>query len=192
MCVVALASTAASALGSLFGGGAAAAGAVAGGSSAAASGMTVGSVLSNIGTIASVGGTLWQGVSSAQAARQQAAFVAQQSAVERQLALVEDQRIRDRMRGAIAQQRAELAGRGVSLDSPTAVLLGRKAAEEMSFASQSVRSGAAARQTELGVAERGYRARATTALLTGSLSAAGTLLGRAADLWPSLADQRVA
>lgn len=192
MCMVALASVG-TALSGLFGGGASAAGATAAASagSAAATGVTVGQVLTTAGTIASVGGTLWQGIASSRAASAQADYLAQQSAVERQLALVEDQRTRDRMRGAIAQQRAELAGRGISLDSPTAVLLGRRAAEEMSFSSQSVRSNAAARQTELGVAESGYRARATTALLTGTLSAAGSLLGKAPDLWPGLADRRV-
>lgn len=157
----------------------------------AATGWTVGSVLSLAGTAASIGGSVLGAVQSSQAARTQADYLAQQSATERQLALVEDQRTRERMRAAIAQQRAELAGRGVSLDSPTAILLGRKAASEMSFASQSVRSTAAARQAELSVAEQGYRARATTALLTGGLSAAGDMLTRVPQLWPGLSDRRM-
>lgn len=168
-----------------------AASAVGAGIGAAASGLTVGGALSGIGTLASVGGTLAQGAAEAGAARQNARFAERQARTERMLAGVEDERLRERMRGALAQQRSELAARGVSLDSPTAVLLGRNAAAEMSFASQSVRSGSAARSHELSAEARSYRARASSALLTGRLSAAAGILTRAPEIWPGLSERRV-
>lgn len=158
---------------------------------AASTGFTWGQALSIGGTALSAGGALMQGQQTAAAARANARYAEAQSATERQLAGIEDERTRERMRSAIAQQRSQLIARGLSLDSPTAVLLGRRAAQEMSFASQSVRAGAAARTAELGAEARSWRGRATTALLTGRLSAASSLLSRAPDMWPGLADRKV-
>lgn len=168
-----------------------AAGAAASAVGTAAGGMSFGTALGLAGTAASVGGALWQGQQQAASARMQAEYLKRQSETERALSIVEDERTRARMRGVIAQQRAELAGRGVSLDSPTAVLLGRTAAREMSFASQSVRSGADARQVEIDAQRRGFLARAGAAGLTGRLSAAGLALAKAPKLWPGLADRKV-
>lgn len=180
------------AIGSTIASGAAAAGsAIASAVGGAGAGLTFGQALSAAGTIASVGGGIYQAQASAGAARQQAAYIERQSAIERSLAAVEDERTRSRMRSAIAQQRSELIARGVSLDSPTAVLLGRQAAEEMSAASQSVRSNANARAEELGVEARSYRARATSALLKGGFSAAADLLTQAPTLWPGLSDRKL-
>lgn len=171
--------------------GGAAAGAGAAAAGAAGAGLTIGQALSTAGTLIGIGGSLYQASSSAAAARTQARYLEQQSATERQLSVIEDQRTRERMRGALARQRAELAGRGVSLDSPTAVLLGRRAAEELSFASQSVRSGAAARQVEIGAERRGFLARSSQAWLTGGFSAAATALDAAPKIWPGLSGRRV-
>ena len=183
MCIPALAAIGAT----ISQGAAAAAGAV----GSAVGGATIGQVLSIAGTAASIGGTLYAGQQQAAAARTQAEYLKQQSQTERALSVVEDERTRARMRAAIAQQRSELAGRGVSLDSPTAVLLGRTAARELSFASQSVRSGGQARQIELSSMRRGFLARAGAAALDGRLSAAGLALEQAPKLWPGLADKRV-
>lgn len=182
------ASTVGTAVSGLFGAGAAATGAATG---AATAGMTIGQVFQAAGTLASVGGTIYQAQQSAAAARQQQAYLESQDAMERQLAGIEDERTRARMRAAISQQRAELAGRGISLGSPTAILLGRRAAEEASYESQAVRSRAAARSAEVTTAARGYGARATSALLQGGLGAAAGLLQRVPDIWPGLADRRV-
>lgn len=191
MCVLA-ALPALAGIGQGIAGAAATAGsAIAGAVGSAGAGMTVGSALQVAGTIASVGGGIWQTQASASASRQQAAYIERQSAMERQLAGVEDERTRSRMRSAIAQQRSELLARGVSLDSPTALLLGRQAGEELSYASQSVRSRAGARAEELGVEARSYRARATSALLKGGFSAAGDILTAVPQLWPGLADRKL-
>lgn len=175
-------SAVAGAVGGAFGGGAAAAG---------GAGMTVGQLLQVGGALAGVGGSIAQGRAEASAARMNATLTERQARHEAMLAVVEDERTRARMRMALAQQRAELAGRGIQLDSPTAILLGRQGAEELSFASQSVRSRSLARGAELGIEARSWRSKARAASLGGRLSAAGSLLTAAPDLWPGLADRRL-
>lgn len=172
------------ALGLLGLGGATAAGATAGAA-------TIGSTLSTIGTVVSIGGALAQGIAGMQAGKANAAAIDQQRRTEAQLSATEDQRRRLQMNSQIAQQRAELAGSGVTLDSVTAVMLGQTAAKEMSFESQTVRSGAQARDQELSSASRAARAEGTQSLLKGGFSAAGTLLKAAPDIWPGFMDKRV-
>jgi hypothetical protein len=95
-------------------------------------------------------------------------------------------RTRAQFRTQIGRQTAELASRGVSLDSPTALLLGQAAGREMSFADQAIRAGAQARDIELSAAQATARARRTSSLLTGAADAAGAFLTRAPDIWPEL------
>ena len=148
--------------------------------------------LANLGTAVSIGGSLVQGIAAQRAGRAQARILERQADDEARLASIEDQRLRERMRGELARQRAELARRGISLDSPTAVLLGEEAAREMSFASQSRRSEGGARVTELSAAARTAEARGRLGLLRGGLSAVGTLIDEAPDLWPGLYGEGVA
>jgi hypothetical protein len=81
--------------------------------------------------------------------KEQTAVLQEQAATERQLTGAEDYQRRREFSRAIAQQRADLAARGVSLDSPTAILLGEQAAIEMSYESQAVRAAGDARQREI-------------------------------------------
>ncbi|HMO07023.1 MAG TPA: hypothetical protein PKD10_05165, partial [Paracoccaceae bacterium] len=164
-------------------GGAGAAGATAAGATAGA-GLTTAQVLTNIGTVIGAGGALIQGVQAARSVREQSAALAQQAATERQLTAVQDQRTRARFMTAIRQQAAELAGRGVTLDSPTAVLLGQTAAQELAFESQAVRATGDARQRELSAAQRQLRAQRASGLMKGVFGAAETVLTAAPDLWP--------
>ncbi len=173
MCVMAMA---APIVGAFTGGGAAAAG----------TGLTFGKALMTVGAIASAGGQLYQGVQSSRIAKANAEYAEQQSAMERQLGAVEDQRVRDRMRRQMAAQRAELVARGVSLDSPTAILLGREAAKELTFESQRTRLASANKQAQLSAEARSYRMKASSALWSGGLSAAGSVLSAAPKLWPGL------
>lgn len=173
MCIPALLG----ALGAVGAGGATAAGAAAGAGLAG---------LQTLGTIVSIGGTLMSGITASQAAKQNVALIEQQKQTEAQINAVEDHRSRMKFMSSIRQQTAELAARGVSLDSPTAVMLGQTAAREMSFESQAVRAGGQARQAELSAEQRALRARGRSALFQGGLSAAGTLLDAAPDIWPSL------
>lgn len=162
-------------------------GAIGAGGAATAAGAVAGaSMLQNIGMVLSVGGTLMQGVMGMQAANANAAHVAQQQQVEAVLSSTEEQRTRQQFRSAIRRQAAELAGRGIALDSPTAVLLGQTAAREMSFAGQEVRSRGSARQQELTAERRALRARGTQSMLAGAFGAADRFLTAAPDVWPGL------
>tara|TARA_R110002020_G_scaffold166098_1_gene353925 strand:+ start:196 stop:729 length:534 start_codon:yes stop_codon:yes gene_type:complete len=163
----------------LTGGGATAAGAT-------ATAATAGAGLANLGTLLAIGGSLYQGVSANRAAKQNVALIEQQKRTEAQLTAVKDQRERMRFASAISQQSAELAGRGVNLNSPTAVLLGQTAAREMSFNSQSIRSGGQAQQAELTGEQLITSSRGRSALLKGGMSAAGSFLTKAPDMWPAL------
>ncbi len=167
-----------------LGGGATAAGATAAAATTASTGL--GLTLQQLGTLVSVGGTLYQGVSANRAAKAQAAELGRQKAEERALNAVKDQRTRQQFAAATRKQAAELAGRGVSLDSPTAVLLGQEAAREMSFESQSIRATGEATQRELSGAQRIARARGTSSLLRGITGASSIVLDAAPDLWPEL------
>ena len=151
---------------------------------AAAGAATAASTLSTIGTLISVGGALYQGISGASAARQQSKAIEAQKQTEAQLNASQDQRQRAKFGTAMAQLRAETAARGVTLDSVTAVALGRTAAQEMSFESQATRVGGVARQQELTADQRMARAQGLSSMLKGTFSAAGTVLNAAPDLWP--------
>lgn len=162
------------------GGGATAAGATAGAA-------TAGSLAQTIGTIVGIGGSIIGGIQGAQAAKANAAEIEAQKTAEAQMTAVEDRRTRAQYRSVMRRQVAELAARGIALDSPTAILLGQTAAQEMSFASQGVRQTGSAKQAEMTATQRALRARATQSVLTGTMSAADTLLTAAPQLWPELA-----
>lgn len=162
------------------GGGATAAGATAGAATSLAT------TLQTVGTALAIGGSIYQGVSTYNAAKDAEAQIETQKRTETQLNAVREQRSRAQFRTAIAQQRSEIAARGVDLGSPTAVFLGQSAAREMVFESQTIRQGGQATQAELTGSQRALRARGTNALFRGGFSAAGRLLSDAPDLWPEL------
>lgn len=173
-----------------IGGGAAAGAATAAGATAAA-GATFGAGLQTLGALIGIGGSIAQGIGAMNAARDQASALEDQRRTEATLAATEDARRRARFMTQIRQQRAELAARGVAPDSPTAILLGQTAARELSFESQAVRSGAAARDAELSYEARAARARGAQGMLSGVTSAAGIALSAAPAIWPGLADRRL-
>lgn len=161
-------------------------GAMIGSAASAVGGLGLGGVLQLAGLAATVGGSFAQANAARSTARTNAQFIDQQNKTQAQIASVEDQRTRQQFRRAIGQQTAELARRGVQLDSPTALLLGQTAAREMSFASQSVRAGAQARSQELSMERRNVLARGQSEFMRGTLSGAGRLLTSAPDIWPEL------
>lgn len=162
-------------------------GATAAGATAAAG---IAGTLQTLGTIAAIGGTLYSGISQYQAGKQQVAAIEAQAKTEAQLTATQDARQRAKMSSAIRQQSAELAARGVQLDSPTAVALGQTAAQEMSFDSQAIRSGGAARQQELSAQKRIAKGDAMSGLLKGVVGAAGEFLTSGPDVWPGLFRER--
>jgi hypothetical protein len=197
--------------------------------------MTLGGVLQTVGAVAGVAGALYQNKQTKAWAREETAMIQQQGAAqaaaqarildeqttvlkeqgatERQITAVTDQQRRLSFTQAIAQQRAELAARGISLDSPTAILLGQTAATEMSFESQAVRSEGQARQREIEGGLRAARldaetgqtniraadsraiadinARSRSDRLKTGFGAVTTLLSSSTDIWPGLADVRI-
>ncbi len=165
-------------------GGATAAGATA----AAATGLA--GTLSTLATIATIGGTVYQGVSAYKAGKAQAAAIEAQAETERKLTATQDARQRAKMSSAIRQQSAELLARGVSLDSPTAIALGQTAAQELSFDSQAIRAGGAARQTELSAQRRIALGDAMSGLLKGVAGGASQFLTAGPDVWPGLFRER--
>lgn len=167
-----------------LGAGAAGAAGAATAAGSVAGAATAGSLLSTLGTVVGIGGSLLQGIQGARAAEANVAAIAAQKATEAQLNATEELRTRKKFMSAIAQQRAELAAKGVTLDSVTAVALGQTAAQEMSFESQRIRSEGAARQVELSNEQRQMRANRLSSILKGSFQAADTLLTAAPDLWP--------
>lgn len=169
--------------------GGATAGATAAGATAAAT--TVAGTLQTIGTVVSIGGALAQGIAGYQASKANVAAIEAQKKTEAQITAIKDQRTRAIMQGQIAQQRAELAARNVSMDSVTAIMLGQTAAQEMSFESQSIRSTGTARQTELTAAQTAAKADGFSSLLRGTTTAAGSFLNAAPDIWPGFMDKRV-
>lgn len=156
------------------------------GAATAAGATAAASTLSTIGTIVSVGGAIASGISGMNAAKQQSAQIEDQKRTEAQLTAVQDQRQRAKMFDQIAQQRAELAARGVTLDSVTAIQLGQTAAQELSFESQATRSGGAARQRELTAEQSALKAQGMSSLLKGTLSGIGSFITAAPDIWPGL------
>jgi hypothetical protein len=173
-------------------GGATAAGATAAAATgAAAGGLTFGGLLQVVGTVASIAGSLSQGNMAVDAGNEQIAELQAKAQTEAELTATADMRKRQEWRAATAQQRAELAKRGISLDSPTAMLLGRTAAQEMSFESQAIRSDGEAKRRELTGAQRVVKAQAEDAFIKSRFSAAGSLLTAAPELWPGITDKRV-
>jgi hypothetical protein len=160
-----------------------AAGATAAAGTAAAATAAAGT-LSTLGTIVSVGGALASGLQGMNAAKTQEAYLKSQAQTEAQLTATKDTRERAQFAAQIAQQRADLAARGVTLDSPTAIALGQTAAAEMSFQSQATRSDGAARQIELTAQQKYARSQGVSSMLKGVFSAAGGILDKAPDLWP--------
>lgn len=163
----------------LTGSGATAAGATAGAA-------TAGSALLKAGTFLAAGSSIYGGIASYRANREMVRDIERQKETEAQLNSVREQRAVQQYKTALATQRAELAKRGLSLDSPTAVFLGQTAAREMAFEAQTIRQGGQATQQELTDSQRRLKTRGTVDLFRGGLSAAGRVLTAAPDLWPEL------
>lgn len=156
------------------------------GTAAAGTAASIGSTLQTLGLIAGVAGPVVQGIQANRIAAANAEAMERQREQTRRVTSAREERSRQAFGRQIAQQRAELAARGVDLGSPSAVYLGQTAAREMSYEAQSIRSGGQARAQELSASARATRARGQQALLSGGFSAAGNFLSQAPDVWPEL------
>lgn len=119
-------------------------------------------------------------------AQENARLRREQAEHEEKLNAMQDLRERQSFTSQIRQQAAELVGRGVSLDSPTAIYLAQAAGAELAFQSQAIRAGGASALAELNSHARAYDAQARTARVTGNLSAASGLLSDAFQIWSVL------
>jgi hypothetical protein len=188
MCVLGIGAALASAIGGAGAATAAGAGAAA---ATAGAGLTVGGILQGVGAAAGIAGAIQQNRISRAWERAQTAAIEAQATTEAQLTATEDQRRRQVFTRAIRQQTAELAARGVSLDSPTAMLLGQTAAQELSFESQAVRATGQARQQELRGAVQAVGVQARSDRLKTTAGAVGSVLQSASTIWPGLSDTRI-
>lgn len=163
--------------------------AMGGAGGATAAGATAGAAvgtLQTIGSVMAIGGSLYSGIAGYNASKEQTAQIAAQKQTEAELTAVKDQRSRQQFQSQIRKQFAEMVGRGVSLDSPTVVLLGQEAAREMSFESQAIRHEGGATQTELTHQQRIAKANGTKRLIGGVSGAASSFLKHAPNVWPEL------
>ena len=183
MCDPATMAASLTALQGAFGGAAAAT--AAGGATAAAAAST-GTTLATYATYLTAIGSVVQGVSAYNAGKKNARLMEQQAKDNANLKTQEDERMRMRMRKEMARQNLQLAGRGISPDSPTVIALGKAAQDEMAYASGAIQSDAAATTAELTASARASRAKGTTALLGGGLDAAAGILNRKAKNWAAL------
>lgn len=163
--------------------GATAAGATAG---AATAGLTVGSALQTAGLVAAVAGPVVSGIQQRNALRAQADMVAAQREQQLRLNAIEAERTQRQFARQIRHQASQFAARGLDVGSPTAVFLGQTAAEEMAFATQSVRQTGQAQATELSNQQRMLNIQARQSLLSGSVRGASAFLTGAPALWPEL------
>lgn len=144
------------------------------------------STLAAVGAAVGIAGSVMQGIQSNSAAKAEAAQIEQQRKTEAELNNVKDLRLRDEFAREISRQRLGLAGAGVSLDSPSSLLLGRQAAAEMSFDSQSIRSTGQAVDQELSFAARSARTRGRNAMVNGMFNAGSIALSAAPKIFPGL------
>jgi hypothetical protein len=188
MCVLGIGAALASAIGGAGAATAAGAGAAA---ATAGAGLTVGGILQGVGAVAGLAGALYQNRLTNDYAKAQTAAIEAQASTEAQLTATEDQRRRQTFTRAIRHQTAELAARGVSLDSPTAILLGQTAAQELSFESQAVRAAGQATQQELKGRVAAVQTTAKADRLKTTTGAVASVLQSGRTIWPGLADARI-
>ena len=159
----------------------------AGGAATAAGATAAASTAIGAGTFLKVAGGLASGIAGYAESRAQSRALQQQATEERQIGAIESARIRDKFRTQIGQQTAELASRGIRLDSPSALALAELAGREMTFEADAAFSRRGSRATELSAAAKSTRASGVQKFLRGGFSAANDLLTAAPDLWPGFA-----
>lgn len=138
------------------------------------------------GLILSAGTGLYGVAQSAGIARQNAAFARYEAAQMAEIGKANEMRARDRMSRLIARQRAQLATRGVRLDSVSAQDLGGEAGAEAHIEAQAQRlnteSRVIAKTNEATIYDNTARAN----MLNGIFGTASRTMGQALELWPEL------
>lgn len=104
----------------------------------------------------------------------------------REIGRFNESRARDRMTRLIAQQRGQLAARGVNLSSTSAQRLGAEAGAEMATEAAAQRFNTDSRATALTNEGRLHQSSAQMNFLTGVTGAGATALTNTLNLWPEL------
>lgn len=125
-------------------------------------------------------------ISQSQMSRQNAAMARYEAEQTREIGRYNEMRGRDRMSRLIAQQRGQLATRGVSGSSGSALDLGEEAATERFMEAQASRYNTESRATAKTNEAKIYDYQARTGLVNGLFGTGAKVLGGALDLWPQL------
>lgn len=129
-----------------------------------------------IGAFVSAAGTLYSGISQAQASRAQAAQASRQAQIERDRGLFESQRERERHRRIAGQQRAGFLASGVALEgSPTDVII--DSGQENQIDIEAIKYGARIREDNLRFSAQVARRNASQSLAGGVIGALSPLIG---------------
>lgn len=128
----------------------------------------------------------YSAVQQSNAMKQNAAFARYEAEQTKEIGRYNEARASDKMDRLIARQRAQIATRGVRLDSLSSLDLGEEAAGEKFAEVQSQRFNTSVRvQSKLNEAKISD-AGARTALVSGVLGAGTKALTQSLDLWPEL------
>lgn len=136
-------------------------------------------VLMAAGTAISAGATIYSGIQQNNVAKANAKAAEMEAKQQRQIGRVQEMQARDRMRHAIARQRAGLAASGINLASTSSVDLGAEAGEQAFLDAQAVRTSSDARARNLEFEARLARAGGRMAMFGGFARGAATGLSGA-------------
>lgn len=119
--------------------------------------------------------------------KQNAAMARYQAEQTREIGAYNERKGRDRMSRLIAQQRGQLAARGVQGGVGSALDLGEEAATERFMEAQASRYNTDSRATAYENEARISDYQASTSLFNGIMGTGASVLGQSLDLWPELA-----
>jgi hypothetical protein len=146
-----------------------------------------GPALSAIMLATSVAGGAYSAYTGYAANKQNAALARYEAEQTREIGRANEMKARDRMSRLIANQRAQLAARGVRLDSASALDLGEEGGQQAFMEAQAARFNTNVRATAKSNEAAIYDYNATTGLVSGFLGTGAKALGNSLELWPELA-----
>ena len=138
------------------------------------------------GLLLTAGSGVYGAMSSASMARQNAAFARYEAAQTAEIGKANEMRARDKMSRLIARQRAQIATRGVRLDSTSAQDLGGEAGAEGFIEAQAQRLNTESRVKAKSNEALIYENTARANMANGILGTASRTMSQALELWPEL------
>lgn len=118
--------------------------------------------------------------------KQNAAIARSEAETTREIGRFNENRARDRMSRLIAQQRGQLAARGVRLDSTSAERLGEEAGQEAFTEAQAQRFNTETRATAKTNEAKLHEYRGTMGAMSGVFQTGARTLTNSLQLWPDL------